>query len=179
MRFPANSDGFSRPAGGRRREHEGGFQLVELAVVLVIFGILMAVATPSLNRGNSWRRIEGAARDLGARMQSARQASICARVPYRMVLDREGARYAFERQQQDSSWVRSPDVVFPLEGAAEFRAIIGGSESATLIRFETRGTVQEDDSPVLIRLFDAQNDTATVSMVRTGRVTVRMSRAAS
>jgi Tfp pilus assembly protein FimT len=156
-----------------------GFQVVELAVVLVILGILLATAVPNFTHGNAWRRIEGAARDMGARMQAARQLSVAGRVPYRMLLDRENRTYLFEKQQADMSWVRSPDEVFQIEGAAGVEAAIGESNSADEVYFETRGTIREEDSPVVVRFLDAQGDTATLSLVRTGRVSVRMSRAAS
>jgi prepilin-type N-terminal cleavage/methylation domain-containing protein len=156
-----------------------GFQLIELAVVLVIIGIFLSAAIPSFTHGNSWRRLEGAARQMGTRMQAARMQAICRRTPYRMIVDRDAGTYAFERLRDDSTWVSDPEGSFQIEGVAATSIAIGGSDSADEILFETRGTVRAEDSPVLIRFFNAAEDTATLALVRTGRVSIRMARASS
>ena len=42
-------------------------------------------------------------------MQTARMQAVCRRTPYRMIVDRNGQTYAFERRQDDSTWVADPD----------------------------------------------------------------------
>jgi type II secretion system protein H len=152
-----------------------GFQLIELMVVLVVLGIVLAAAVPNFTHRNSWARIEGAAREMSARMQTARSKAVAQRVPYRLVLDRYGPSYVFERRQDDSTWVRDPDRVFEVEGTAGMTTSLGGDPAANEIYFETRGTVRDEDSPAEVRFTNAGNDTATVRLVRTGRVTVHMS----
>src|SRR5512135_608150 len=106
----------SRSRHLRSRASEAGFQLVELMVVLVIFGMVLAAAVPSFVQRNSWQRSEGAAREMGARISIAREMTIGRRIPYRLVLNRPNHSYTFERQESDSSWVRDPDRVFQAEG---------------------------------------------------------------
>jgi Tfp pilus assembly protein FimT len=141
----------------------------------VVLGIVLATAVPNFTRRNSWGRIEGAAREMSTRMQTARAKAVAQRVPYRLVMDPDGQSYYFERQQDDSTWVSDPDKVYQVEGAAGMTTRVGGDPEADEIYFESRGTVRDEDSPAEVRFISATNDTATVVLVRTGRVTVHMS----
>jgi Tfp pilus assembly protein FimT len=144
-------------------------------VVLVVLGILLATAVPSLTERNARSRTEGAARQLSARMQAARQLAVSKRIPYRMTFDLESRSYYFERQDDDSTWTMDPDETYAIEGVEEIATEIGGRVGESLVHFETRGTIDGDDSPALVTIVSAHGDTARLSVVRTGRATVLMS----
>ena len=154
---------------------EAGFNLVELMVVVVVLGVLLATAIPSMTERNARNRTEGAARQLSARMQIARQLAVSQRVPYRMTLDLIDRAYYFERQDDDSTWTMDPNQTYSIEGAEEINTDIGGRMGETIVHFATRGTIDDDDSPALVTIVSSSGDTARMSMVRTGRATVRMS----
>ncbi len=163
-----------RPCPPRAR---AGYQLIELAVVLVIVGLALAAATPSFTRRNAWNRLEGDARELSARVAETRQKAVTRRTPYRMVLSTADATYRFERRDTDSTWVREPDRVYTAVGTSELFVEVDGSavlDSAEFV-FETRGTLRDEDVPARLEFVNSRGDTAAVSLVRTGRVTVRMS----
>ena len=157
--------------GGSR----AGFNLVELMVTLVIIRIVVAAAVPNFTERNERYRVEGQAKELGIRIQLARQRAVAERTPYRMNIDTGDRAYYFEKQDTDSTWVMSPDMVYEIEGVYDMDLTIGGQQSETIVRFETRGTIQDEDSPVEVTFVSANQDTATLSVVRTGRGIVTLS----
>jgi type II secretion system protein H len=156
------------------KPHRDGYTLIEVVVVLAIFGIMLAVAVPSMTQGNSWRRLDGDGQDLASRAQMARQMAVLKRTPYRLTLDRLARTYTFERQVNSSTWVPDPNRVYSFEGATTVTSRIGGSTTATRIVFETQGTVTSSQAPAEIDLLNSHGDKAAVSLVRTGRITSKM-----
>jgi len=157
-----------------RKPNQAGFHLVELVVALFILGLAVAAAVPSFTKGNAHRRLEGAAREISARAQYARQKAVARRVPYRMVIDANSQTYSFERQLANLSWVREPDEIYTMQGVDQMSTSIGEGGSGSVIEFETRGTVLNEDAPARITLRNAEGEEAEVLMVRTGRVSVRI-----
>ena len=170
---PPGFGGF--PTTGRAGD-SGGFTVAELAVVMVIIGVLLAAAVPNFATRSAWNRAQGGARELGSRISYIRQLTVARRTPYRLVLNRPDHSYTFERQQNDSTWVRDPNEIYPIAGIAGMTSTANGDASANDIYFEAGGTIRSQDAPLQVHLLSARGDTATVVLVRTGRVTVRMFR---
>jgi prepilin-type N-terminal cleavage/methylation domain-containing protein len=60
----------------RERARQDGFTLVEMAVVLIVVGILLAITTPALRRYLSSYRVGDAARQIQSEMRLARQKAV-------------------------------------------------------------------------------------------------------
>jgi type II secretion system protein H len=164
---------FPRPRAKRRE----GFQLIELMVVLVILGIVLATALPSFVRRNEWNRLRGEAERLSARMQEARQRAVAQRTPYRMMMDPASLTYRFYREDADTAWVAEPAEYFEAGGVTEIQATLNGDApfDSVEVLFEPRGTIRDTDVPAVFRFIGAEEDTAILTLVRTGRATMRMS----
>jgi prepilin-type N-terminal cleavage/methylation domain-containing protein len=151
-----------------------GFSLVELAVVIVVMGILISAAVPDIARSNRRRRVEAAANDLASRVGLARQRTIATRIPSRLVLDADEGIYRIERQQNDSTWARDPDEDYILPTGVEWVYSAGGDSSSNNdVVFESRGTVLQEDAPLSVVFENDGGDIYHLSLVRTGRLAVR------
>jgi hypothetical protein len=75
--------------------------------------------------------------------------------------------------EADSTWSRFPDEVHELPPIVQWTTEAANDPGNTTIEFESRGTVSQEDSPLLVTMMNATGDTFTLSLVRTGRVTVR------
>lgn len=157
----------------RRPRQAGGFTVVEALVVLTIFGIILAAAVPNFAGSNRRRQVEAAANNLASRIHVARQRAVATRVPHRLVLEPSSHRYWTERMESDSSWTRFPDEIYTLSPIVQWRTEAGDDDENTDIEFECRGTVAEEDAPLLVTMMNAAGDSFSLSLVRTGRVTVR------
>ncbi len=162
------------PAASEGRCNPAGFQVIELVLVATIIGLVLAAAIPSFVGSNSWRNAEGAARDFSARLQQVRELAVTNRVYYRARLDPHDLAYSFERQTSDSTWTRDPNEIYQVTGCQAMTTEIGGAQMATLFNVEPQGTIEMDQAPARICFLSTKGDSAVVSAVRTGRVSVRM-----
>lgn len=149
-----------------------GITLVETMVVVVIMGLLLAVGVPNFSRSNRGRRVEAAADDIAARINMERQRAVATRIPHRLVLLPGSNGYRTERQETDSTWVADGDSIYELSPQVLWAFDAGDDPQNTDIEFESRGTIRAEDAPLFITFSNAEGDSATVSLVRTGRVTV-------
>jgi type II secretion system protein H len=97
-----------------------GFTLVELLAVLVIFGLLAAIALPNLGI-RSGRMLDEEARRLASSLEFARQRAVMTGVPHRVFVDLDQAAYRIE-------WVGRPEAGEP--ELAETGAAAAGDDLA-------------------------------------------------
>ncbi len=174
--FPAHSEpSEDRSVPCRHARTSRGFSLVEIMVALTIIGIVLAAAVPNFTNRNARYRVEGAAKEVGTRIALARQQAVAERMPYRMVVDESARSYYFEKQENDSTWTMSPNETYEIKGAETLLMEVGESSTSSTVRLQPRGTLLDEDAPLMMRFVSAMNDTAYLSVVRTGRTVVTMS----
>ena len=157
----------------RKRPVRGapGFTLVESMMVLLMLGILMAVAIPNFVSHQNKGRSETAAEDLASRIRLTRQKAIARRAQYRLLLNPAAGEYQLQRRVGVNTWTDDPPEVFTLPTGVTFNVDLGGDPSNLDLVLDPQGTVNLADVPATIRL-DGVEDTLSISVVRTGRIRV-------
>ncbi len=159
----------------RRIDHpraSDGFSIIEMLVVLAMLAIVLASALPGLARYTRHDRVRIGAEDFKSICMETREKALTTRSPHRVTYDPATRGYFVERFSEGSWSVTSTDTLFA-PGGVSMSGEGGGSGSNHEITFEPFGTVATDDAPAIVRFFNTEDDTSTVSIVRTGRITVR------
>lgn len=87
------------------RSKQRGFSLLELLVVLVIAGILLAWGYPRLATLANSYRLDGAAWRLVTELQKVRLRAVAEGTPLRVVFDTAARTYRIQKQTPSGSWV--------------------------------------------------------------------------
>lgn len=148
-----------------------GFSMVEVMTVLVIFGLVLAAAIPSVSTYLHRDQVRMAALSFRSTCMVAQKRAMATRTPHRVVYDPLTSAYFVERRTGGVWTLASSDTLRLPDGLT----MDGGTTADPtnhVITFEALGTVQIDDVPARIRFFNAAADTSTVTLVRTGRMTV-------
>ena len=101
---------------------EGGFSLPETALVLVIFGLMTAVATPALTAALSRGRAAAGAREMSMEMARLRSRAITERRIVGMRMTRLPDGYAWRIcLDGDGDGLRGPDIAAGIDSCGESR----------------------------------------------------------
>lgn len=79
------------------KQRERGVSLTELLVVVAILGLIALVSVPALMQLMPQYRIRSAASEMAAGIRFLRQKAMTTRVPWKVVFDDAGERYAYAR----------------------------------------------------------------------------------
>lgn len=133
-----------RMPGHPRLGSASAYTLVELLIAMVLVGILVTVAVPSIVRSTSAHSVDHQARQIHSWLSTARARAVAEQRPYRFELHAGGA---YEIQHQEGG------VWFSDGGSAVAEGItmkIGNASSGTLA-FRTHGQI---DTPATIEIHD-------------------------
>ena len=159
----------TEPRGRWGRAGSSGFSLPEMMVVVAIAGLLMAVAIPNFVRFNARDRVATAASDLKAALGLARQAALARRVSYRVTVLSGPTRIAIERRVGED-WVADPAQPLRPHPSVHLDSSFGADPNNTDLLIDPQGMVRSEDAPAAFVFSNDRSDTATVRMVRTGRI---------
>jgi len=116
-----------------RRAGERGFTLLELLVVLVIAGLLLAVVPPAAGRGSDRARLRGAAQELAGSLALARSEAILTNADAAFALDLGSRRFGIAGQALEGRL--DSDLRIAMTTAAS--SVAGAGQG--LIRFHPNG----------------------------------------
>jgi prepilin-type N-terminal cleavage/methylation domain-containing protein len=150
----------------------GGFSLPELMMVVVVAGMLMAVAVPNFVRFNARDRVASAASDLQAALTLARQEAVARRVSFRVTVATGPTRIVIERKAGET-WVADPARPLEPHPSVLLRASFGADPGNHDLLIDPQGMLRAEDAPAVFTFSNDRADTATVRMVRTGRIRER------
>jgi prepilin-type N-terminal cleavage/methylation domain-containing protein len=159
---------------GPRRARRAGYSLPEMMMVVAIAGMMLAVAAPNFVRFNARDRVATAGSDLQGVLGLARQAALSRRVTYRVTVLSDPTRIVVERRNGES-WVADPAEPLPVHESVGLQTEFGGSPGNTDLLIDPQGMVRAEDAPAVFIFSNAHADTATVRMVRTGRIRLHVS----
>ncbi len=154
----------NRAAAGPRTGGERGFSLVEILVVLAIFGTLLAIAAPNfLSATFPHMKLKSASRDIFSILQYARSKAVNSTQKYgvRFELDTSPKRYMVVTRASDTDpWTTDTDMSpRDLEDAVDIFSVTVGAVTYTtgttaVIAFDPFGSATSAD----IRLYAATNN---------------------
>jgi Tfp pilus assembly protein FimT len=145
--------------------------MVELMTVLVIFGLVLAAAIPSVSTYIRRDQVRMAALGFRSTCMVAQKRAMATRIPHRVVYEPASGTYYIERRESGDWTFASSDTVRIPDHLGMDGGTIGDATNH-IITFEALGTVEVDDVPARVQFYNESADTSTVTLVRTGRMTV-------
>ena len=96
-----------------RRADQNGFTLIEILVVLIIVGLLAALAVFNMAGSSQQRELESQVRELYLLMQTAQEQAVLNNLEMGLLLEEDGYRFvAF--QDKTGEWKSSGERIFQL-----------------------------------------------------------------
>ena len=92
--------------GRRPRGGQAAFSLLEMIAVVIVFGLVAAVALPNLAGGGD-RKLWNAAGSLTAELEWARQRTVMTGIPHRVLLDLEEGRTQLQWLRRETAEPRA------------------------------------------------------------------------
>jgi prepilin-type N-terminal cleavage/methylation domain-containing protein len=157
---------------GRNRERETGFSLVELLAVLVVAGVVSALAAPNVARWIENYRVKATARQLVSDFQSVRMKAISQKVDHRLSFDSSNKSYKMEKWNSAASQWNQVGVsrAFASDGNPYFARGVNMSDNFTnhVAAFSTSGSVSSGGTVTL----SSDHYSKRVNVTLIGRVSI-------
>lgn len=112
----------------RLNKARGGFTLIELAVTLLVIGVMAGMLVPRLPDLGQWR-LNSAARRLAGSVTHVYDQSVATQLVYRLTLDMEKGRYYVSLLNTDNQFEKT-ELPFVTEAQLPYNVKITGADTA-------------------------------------------------
>ena len=152
-----------------------GFTLIEVMVVVIIFGLLSALAAPSFQRAYASTKFRAGERMVTSSLRKARSYAVTNKVPFGVHFDAESRVVTVFKNSTNPSLTvyETTDSAYAVDTLpADFAYIYAGMENGAVL-FEPNGSAKAGGSPNIILLGETTNMMALFNisiLASTGRV---------
>ncbi|RMH69451.1 MAG: prepilin-type N-terminal cleavage/methylation domain-containing protein [Gemmatimonadetes bacterium] len=88
----------------KRDQHQNGFSMIELVVVIAILGIMIAIGSPTYLKRLQTQRLDAAAEQIITHLHQAKQRATREHRPYRLNFGEYENGYYMERLNDNAEW---------------------------------------------------------------------------
>jgi prepilin-type N-terminal cleavage/methylation domain-containing protein len=152
--------------GKSNLQHHKGFSLIELIIVICVFGIIAAIAGINLHAYTLNRNLRSAARDIASDFTLCKQKAVSESKTYQIVFNIAGGSYTIQTTTSNPPAVTKSVSSFG-SGITIVSAAFGGS--STTVNFDSRGTVSTPSGSL-----NASGDTVVLRNSRGSTATIRV-----
>ena len=151
-----------------RQSRSGGFSLVELMLVVVLIGILVALAAPNLTGYVRRTRVEGALNELTGDIAYTRMLAVRSGRPATLTLEPGGTAYKIESTHQETATTTATRVVKQVNLTGDYRGVTL-TPATTVLTFNSRGLLTSPPGDPTIITAQQGNSSAVLTVLQSGR----------
>ena len=145
-----------------------GFTLVELMLVIVLMGILVALAAPNLAGYVRRTRVEGAINELTGDIAYTRMLAVRSGRPATLTLEPGGTAYKIESTHQETATTTATRVAKRVNLTRDYRGVTL-TPATTVLTFNSRGLLTPPPGDPIIITAQQESSSAFLTVLQTGR----------
>ena len=151
-----------------RQRRSAGFTLVELTLVIVLMGILVALAAPSLAGYVRRTRVEGALNELTGDIAYTRTLAVRSGRPATLTVEPGGTAYKIESTHQETATTTATRVAKRVNLTSDYRGVTL-TPATTVLTFNSRGLLTPPPGDPMIIMAQEGNSGAVLTVFQSGR----------